>query len=102
LQTDAGISAEAVRSGEVMLCHDAERNPQVDLASCRRLGVRSILVSPLRSFRRTLGVFEVLSSSPGAFDERDVATMQLLSSMMVAAISRISSLHRAQVQRQLG
>jgi len=102
LQTDAGISAEAVRSGEIMLCHDAERNPRVDLASCRRLGVRSILVSPLRHYRRTLGVFEVLSSSPGAFDDRDVATMQLLSSMMVAAISRISSIHRAQLVRQAG
>jgi len=102
LQTDAGISAEAVRSGEIMLCHDAERNPRVDLASCRRLGVRSILVSPLRHYRRTLGVFEVLSSSPGAFDDSDVATMQLLSSMMVAAISRISSLHQAQILRQVG
>jgi putative methionine-R-sulfoxide reductase with GAF domain len=102
LQTDAGISAEAVRSGEIMLCHDAERNPRVDLASCRRLGVRSILVSPLRHYRRTLGVFEVLSSSPGAFDERDVATMQLLSGMMVAAISRISSLHNEQVLRRAG
>src|ERR1700734_3666794 len=101
LQTDTGISAEAVRTGEVMLCHDAERNPRVDLASCRRLGVRSILVSPLRYFRRTLGVFEVLSSSPSAFDERDVATMQLLSSMMVAAISRISSLHQARLLRRL-
>ncbi|HEY1676347.1 MAG TPA: GAF domain-containing protein [Candidatus Sulfotelmatobacter sp.] len=102
LQTDSGISAEAVRSGEIMLCHDAERNPRVDLAGCRRLGVRSILVSPLRHYRRTLGVFEVLSSSPGAFDDKDVATMQLLSSMMVAAISRISSLHRAETLRRAG
>jgi putative methionine-R-sulfoxide reductase with GAF domain len=102
LQTDTGISAEAVRSGEIMLCHDAERNPRVDLASCRRLGVRSILVSPLRHYRRTLGVFEVLSSSPGAFDQNDVATMQLLSSMMVAAISRISSLHQAETLRRAG
>jgi putative methionine-R-sulfoxide reductase with GAF domain len=100
LQTDAGISAECVRTGEVMLCHDAERNPRVDLASCRRLGVRSILVSPLRHFRRTLGVFEVLSCSPSAFDQTDVATMQLLSGLMVAAIARISSLHTAhQLQR---
>jgi GAF domain-containing protein len=91
LQTDSGISAECVRTGEVVLCHDAERNPQVDLASCRRLGVRSILAAPLRHFRRTLGVFEVLSGSPNAFDHRDVATMQLLSSMMVAAISRLSN-----------
>lgn len=98
LQTDAGISAEAVRSGEIMLCHDAERNPRVDLASCRRLGVRSILVSPLRHYRRTLGIFEVLSSTPGAFDERDVATMQLLSGVMVAAISRISSLRQSKIR----
>jgi GAF domain-containing protein len=91
LQTDSGISAECVRTGEVVLCNDAERNPQVDLASCRRLGVRSILAAPLRHFRRTLGVFEVLSGSPNAFDHRDVATMQLLSSMMVAAISRLSN-----------
>jgi GAF domain-containing protein len=76
----------------VILCHDAETNPLVDLASCTRLGVRSILAAPLRHFRRTLGVFEVLSGAPYAFDHNDVATMQLMSSMMVAAISRLSSL----------
>jgi GAF domain-containing protein len=85
-----------------MLCHDAEANPRVDLASCRRLGVRSILVSPLRHYRRTLGVFEVLSSTPSAFDDSDVATMQLLSSMMVAAISRISTIQRTQALRRAG
>src|SRR6202790_4333007 len=92
LQTNSGISADCVRTGEIVLCHDAERNPCVDLASCRRLGARSILAAPLRHFRRTLGVFEVLSGIPHAFDNRDVATMQLLSSLMVAAISRLSSL----------
>jgi GAF domain-containing protein len=92
LQIDSGISADCVRTGEVVLCHDAERNSRVNLASCRSLGVRSILAAPLRHFRKTLGVFEVLSATPNAFDNRDVATMQLLSSMMVAALSRISSL----------
>jgi GAF domain-containing protein len=95
LQTDSGISADCVRTGEVMLCNDAERNPRVNLASCRSLGVRSILAAPLRHFRNTLGVFEVLSGSPNAFDHRDVATMQLLSSMMVAALSRLSN-HQAE------
>jgi GAF domain-containing protein len=94
LQTNSGLSAEAVRTGEVLLCSDAESNPHVDLASCRRLGVRSILVAPLRYFRRTLGLFEVLSSAPYAFDQRDVGTMQMLSGIMVAAISRRA--HRSQ------
>jgi GAF domain-containing protein len=92
LQTDSGLSAECVRTGEVLLCDDAESNPRVDWATCRRMGVRSILVAPLRHFRRTLGVFEVLSSTPHAFDNNDVAIMQFLSGMMVAAISRLSSL----------
>jgi hypothetical protein len=91
LQSDSGISADCIRTGEVVLCHDAEKNPQVDLAACQRLGVRSILAAPLRHFRRTLGVFEVFSAAPYAFAARDVATMQLLSSVMVAAISRLSS-----------
>src|SRR5216110_2419519 len=91
LQTDSGISAECMRRGEAVLCHDAEDNPEVDLVSCRRLGVRSILAAPLRQFQRTLGIFEVLSAVPNAFDQQDVATMQLLSSMMVAAIARVSA-----------
>ena len=95
LQTDHGLSAECVRTGEVLLCNDAESNPRVDWASCRRMGARSILVSPLRHFRRTLGVFEVLSSMPHAFDNNDVATMRFLSGMMVATISRLSSLQPA-------
>jgi GAF domain-containing protein len=98
LQTDSGISAECLRSGEVVLCNDAEDDPQVDLASCRRLGVRSILAAPLRRFQRTVGIFEVLSASPNAFHDQHVTTMQLLASMMVAAISRIS--HMAGSPRQ--
>jgi GAF domain-containing protein len=91
LQTDSGISAECVRTGEVLVCSDSETSPHVDLATCRRLGVRSILVAPLRYFRRTLGLFEVLSSAPFAFDHQDIATMQLLAGMTVAAISRRAS-----------
>jgi len=34
----------------------------------------------------------VLSSAPNAFDHHDVEIMQFLSGMMVAAISRLSSL----------
>jgi GAF domain-containing protein len=96
LQTDSGLSAECVRTGEILLCHDAETNPRVDLASCRRLGARSILVAPLRHYRRTLGVFEVLSATPYAFDYRDVSTMQLLSGVMVAAMTRLSSMRPLQ------
>jgi GAF domain-containing protein len=92
LQTESGISGHCVRTGEILLCHDTESSPHVDPSISRRLGVRSILVSPIRYFQRTLGIFEVLSATPYAFDQRDVATLQLLSGMMVAAISRVVDL----------
>jgi len=77
---------------------------RVDLASCRRLGVRSILVSPLRLLSPHFWVcFEVLSSSPSCLRrERRSPPCKLLSSMMVAAISRISSLHQAQIFATFG
>jgi GAF domain-containing protein len=89
LQTESGISGHCVRTGEILLCHDTESSPHVDPSVSRRLGVRSILVSPIRYYQRTLGIFEVLSASPYAFDQRDVGTLQMLSGMMVAAISRV-------------
>ena len=92
LQTDSGVSAECLRSGEVVLCNDAHASPRADRATCERLGVRSILAAPLRQLQRTVGIFEVLSPSPNAFDTQDVATMQLLSSVMVTAITRLSRL----------
>jgi GAF domain len=91
LHSHSGFSAECIRRGEIMLCEDAEKNARVDLVSCRQLGVRSILVAPLRNFYQSLGIFEVLSSRPYAFDDRDVASLQLLSGMMVAAIARFGS-----------
>ena len=95
LQSNSGISADCVRTGQVVMCHDAQYDPHVDMAACQRLGVRSILAAPLRHFRRTLGVFEVFSGAPHAFAERDVATMQLLSSVMVAALSRLTPLRQS-------
>ena len=88
LHSHSGFSGECVRRGEILLCEDAEKNPRVDLVTCRQLGVRSILVAPLRHLRHRLGIFEVLSSRPCAFDDRDVATLQLLSGVMMAAIAR--------------
>jgi GAF domain-containing protein len=101
LQTESGVSARCLRTGEVVLCNNAEDDPHADRLSCERLGVRSILAAPLRQFHNTLGIFEVLSGVPNAFNSQDVATMQLLSSMMVAAIARVSRIGSSPFARAL-
>ena len=78
--------------GEILRCDDAEDHPQVERSVARRLGVRSILVAPLQHFRRTLGIFEVLSTESFAFDDLAVANLQMLAGFMVAAITRAAGM----------
>src|SRR5438309_1677168 len=47
LDPRAGISGECIRTGTVLHCTDAQADPRVDAAACRRLGVRSIAAFPL-------------------------------------------------------
>ncbi|HLK32720.1 MAG TPA: GAF domain-containing protein [Terriglobales bacterium] len=88
LRTDAGLSGECLRTGQILRCDDTEDHAVVDRGASRRLGVRSILVAPLQHFRKTLGIFEVLSSESFAFDDLAVANLQMLAGFMVAAIAR--------------
>jgi GAF domain-containing protein len=95
LRNASGLSAECARSGEILRCDDTETDRMVDRESCRRIGVRSILVAPLRHLRKTLGIFEVLSTEPHAFDDWAAVNLQLLSGFMVAAIGRAAGARRA-------
>ncbi len=48
LDVNSGLSGECFRQGKPLRCDNAESDPRVDLESCRRLGVRSILAAPIR------------------------------------------------------
>jgi len=92
LQTDSGLSGECLRNGQILRCDDTEDHPNVERSVARRLGVRSILVAPLQHFRKTLGIFEVLSTETFAFDDLAVANLQMLAGFMVAAIARAAGM----------
>src|SRR2546422_4411266 len=44
---------------------------RVDLAACRQLGTRSMIAVPLLNRTKTLGILEVLSARPHAFDDNE-------------------------------
>src|SRR5947209_801132 len=85
VETESGLSGECLRSGEIQNCSDTETDPRVDAAACRQLGVRSMLVMPLRDGSGPFGILEVLSSRPSAFSERDVETLRSLARRIVVA-----------------
>ena len=95
LDVESGFSGECVRIGKPLRCDDAETDPRVDLMSCRRLGILSVLAAPIRYERAIVGVFEVFSTQRAAFDEADVGVAERLAHTVLLAMSRAALLKRS-------
>jgi putative methionine-R-sulfoxide reductase with GAF domain len=78
LDTASGFSGECVRTGKALRCDDSESDPRVDLASCRRLGIRSIVAIPIRAGNQTVGLMEAFSPKPSAFSDWHVSVLRRL------------------------
>ncbi|MFZ0798011.1 MAG: TonB family protein [Terriglobales bacterium] len=78
LSARTGISGECLRTGKIQHCRDTENDPLVDREVCRSLGLRSIAVLPIRSWRGINGILEVFSDKPAAFTEHHIALLQQL------------------------
>jgi GAF domain-containing protein len=72
----AGFSGECIRTGKALRCDDAEIDPRVDAAICRRFAIRSIAAAPIRYERSVVGLVEVFSPNSFAFDEGDLAILE--------------------------
>lgn len=84
----SGFSGECVRSGKALRCDDSEIDGRVDAATCRRLGIRSIVAAPIRYEREVVGLMEVFSPSCFAFDEGDIAVLERLAQTALLVLSQ--------------
>lgn len=94
LDVNSGLSGECFREGKTLRCDDAENDPRVDLASCRKLGVRSILTAPVRFERDTIGLLMVFAPEPFNFDEGDVAVVESLAHTVVRCMRQTETVRR--------
>jgi hypothetical protein len=83
LDVNSGFAGECFREGRALRCDDAEHDPRVDLETCRRLRVRSMVAAPLRYERDTIGLLMVVAAEPFNFDEGDVAVVESLAHTVV-------------------
>jgi hypothetical protein len=88
LDVNSGLAGECYREGKAVRCDDAECDPRVDLESCRRLGVRSVVAAPVRYERDTIGLLMVLAPEPFNFDEGDVAVVESLANTLVRSMNQ--------------
>ena len=86
LKRDGSLSGLCVAQDRILQCDDAETDPRVDRAACRKVGLRSMLVVPLRHEGETVGVLKVGAPHPHAFDAERAQVLGLLSELIGAAI----------------
>lgn len=86
LKAGESLSGLCVKSGEIQYCRDSERDPQVDRAACRRVGLRSVVVVPLRHEGDTVGVLKAMSRMPDKFTDGDLQALRLLSEVVGAVM----------------
>jgi TonB family protein len=81
LNAETGISGECLRTGAVQDCPDTEKNPLVNVEVCRGLGLRSMVVLPIRGWHAINGILEVFGTEPAAFSEHQVALLVQLAAL---------------------
>lgn len=86
LDRATSLSGLCVARGEMLRCDDAETDARVDREACRRVGLRSMIVMPLKHGGVTVGVLKAMSATPGHFGADDIAVLDLLSEVVGAAM----------------
>ncbi len=87
LKPGNSLSGLSVREGAIFKCDDSETDPRVDRDACRKIGLRSMVVAPLRHKGQPVGVLKILSAHERAFGGEDVATLELMSGFLSGTIS---------------
>lgn len=85
-----GFSGLCVKTATPLRCDFADYDSRVDRQSCRELGVQSIVAAPLFQLNDVLGLLEIFSGNEYAFDDRDMATVQLLASILLMVLLQSS------------
>lgn len=99
LPVEGSLSGRCIGEARVLRCDDSEEDPRVNRDACRRVGLRSMLVAPLRFRDQVVGVLKVLATTPGAYGDTDCRTLEHLSTL--AAASMYKAIEHAQMRAAL-
>ena len=88
LGSEAGLTAECIKTRQVQRCDDAQADPRADAEASRSLGVRSVMILPLLRKGELVGVLEVFSPRACAFGDRDELTLEALAHRILKNLER--------------
>ncbi len=91
LDSATGLSGECIRTRRTQRSDDVLSDSRVELGTSQQLGVRSVIVMPLQRRAELVGLFELFSSLPAAFAERDEITLEVLALRILSNLERAAA-----------
>ena len=91
---DSSLAGLAFRTGEIQRTSNAREDPSVHTETARTAGLGAMVSAPLVTERGAVGVLQLISEEPGALDDADARTLQMMAGFAAAAFQRASTLRR--------
>lgn len=86
LKRSSSLSGHCVSTGQPVNCTDAENDPRVDWPACQGVGLRSMILVPLKHAGVTIGVLKAMSARTAHFSDKDLSCLGLLSGLVGASM----------------
>ena len=88
LRVEGSFTGLCIQTGKELRCDDCETDTRVDTAAIRALGIRSMVVTPIREDNRVVGVLAAFAPTPHAFTITHVAVLKTMADQISALLQK--------------
>jgi TonB family protein len=88
LRVEGSFTGLCIQSGKEMRCDDAETDTRVDTGAIRALGIRSMVVTPIKEDNRVVGVLAAFAPTAHAFTITHVAVLKTMADQISVLLQR--------------
>jgi len=88
LRVEGSFTGLCIQSGKELRCDDAETDTRVDTAAIRALGIRSMVVTPIKEENRVIGVLAVFAPTAHAFTITHVAVLKTMADQITQLLQK--------------
>ena len=86
IKAEGSLSGLCLKLGYPLICDNVETDDRVDKAACAKVGLKSMIVVPLKHDDHSVGVLKVVSTQINAFEKVDIRSLELMSDLIAAAM----------------
>jgi PAS domain S-box-containing protein len=91
LHVDASLTGWCFSNGRSVRCDEIAADPRASVVARKALHVRSLVAAPLVARGRIIGVLAAMARAPAAFDDEDVATLELLAGIVGSVLAQAAA-----------